>query len=200
MPSGMYSVRLPFLPHSVGDTPGDHQHRKMQMKSQWEDQDVSEAINQLCLSVLLQGWAGRNLCSRSYGAQDSFSATFLRKLRVGSMTLIKRHVNERLSCLNEDIPVNYTEEYVFVSAAEASSPVARVAGGCAGIMWSIGPTRTPLTNCRWAAAICYIGSVFTIGQLFAAIVAKAIYICPCQLQARRIDGGWLYREALHFLT
>lgn len=76
------------------------------MKPLCEDQDVSEAINQLCSSVALQGWAEKNPCSRLYGAQDSFSATFLRKLCVGSMTLIKRHVNERLSCLNEDIPVN----------------------------------------------------------------------------------------------
>lgn len=38
-----------------------------------------------------------------------------------------------------------------------------------------------------------------MGKLFAAIMTKAVYICPCQLHARRIDGGRLrIREALQF--
>lgn len=52
----------------------------MPMKQLWEDQDASEAINQLCPSVLLQGWARRNPCSRSYGATRQFFSNFLKKI------------------------------------------------------------------------------------------------------------------------
>lgn len=36
------------------------------------------------------------------------------------MTLIKRHVNKLLSCLNEDIPDNQEDEYSFVCLSEAT--------------------------------------------------------------------------------
>lgn len=40
--------------------------------------------------------------------------------------MIKLHVNEILSCLNEDIPANQEDEYGFVSLSEANLSVASV--------------------------------------------------------------------------
>lgn len=68
--------------------------------------DASEAVSQTVSLGAPAGVSRAESLQPLVGAQDSFSVTFFRKLRVGSMTLIKQHVNARLSCLNGDIPDN----------------------------------------------------------------------------------------------
>lgn len=70
------------------------------------DRDASEAVNQTVSLGAPAGVSRAESLQPLVGAQDSFSVTFFRKLRVGCMTLIKQHVNARLSCLNGDIPDN----------------------------------------------------------------------------------------------